>query len=181
MTTSQAQPSPIDALPGAEYFLAAPGNPEAWKCAQEGSKERIEALLQVDPDYRLALLESPPWNFTTEHLRQVNRVFDKLLDARGRAQIRDLVAQGAPEGVSPDTIAKQWFIEKGCNLLLELLDETDLPDRMAVACCAWLEIHDVSHGAHLLHQSRTMQKPDFADFKQTPEEREADLRFANFT
>ena len=181
MTTSQAQPSPIDALPGAEHFLAAPGNPEAWKCAQEDSRERIEALLQVDPDYRLALLESPPWNFTTEHLRQVNRVFDKLIDARGRAQIRDLVAQGAPEGVSPDTIAKQWFIEKGCNRLLELLDETDLPDRMAVACCAWLEIHDVSHGDHLLHQSRTMPTPDFADFKQTPEEREADLRFANFT
>ena len=52
---------------------------------------------------------------------------------------------------------------------------------MVVACCAWLEIHDVSHGAHLLHQSRTMPKPDFANFKQTPEEREADLRFANFT
>ena len=52
---------------------------------------------------------------------------------------------------------------------------------MVVACCAWLEIHDVSHGAYLLHQSRTMPKPDFADFKQTPEEREADLRFANFT
>ena len=81
----------------------------------------------------------------------------------------------------PTTIAKQWFMEIGCNRLLELLDETDLPDRMVVACCAWLEIHDVSRGAHLLHQSRTMPKPDFANFKQTQEEREADLRFANFT
>ena len=181
MTTSQTQPSPIDALPGAEHFLAAPGNPEARKCATEDSRERIKALLQVDPDDRLALLESPPWNFTTDHLNQVNGVFEKLLDAPARAQIRDLVAQGAPEGASPDTIAKQWFMEKGCNRLLELLDETDLPDRMVVACCAWLEIHDVSHGAHLLHQSRTMPKPDFANFEQTSEEREADLRFANFT
>ena len=56
---SQTQPSPIDALPGAEYFLAAPGNPEARKCATEDSRERINALLQVDPDDRLALLESP--------------------------------------------------------------------------------------------------------------------------
>ena len=91
--------------------------------------------------------------------------------APARAQIRDLVAQDAPEAASPDTIAKQWFIEKGCNRLLELLDETDLPDRMVVACCAWLEIHDVSHGAHLLHNSRTTPKPDFANFTQTPEER----------
>ena len=59
MTTSQTQPSPIDALPGAEYFLAAPGNPDAQKCAPEDSRERINALLQVDPDDRLALLESP--------------------------------------------------------------------------------------------------------------------------
>ena len=181
MTTSETQPSPIDALPGTEHFLAAPGNPEARKCAQEDSRARIEALLQVDPDYRLALLESLPWSFSTDHLRQVNRVFNGLLDAPARAQIRDLVAQGTPEGASPDTIAKQWFIDKGCNRLLELLDETDLPDRMVVACCAWLETRDVSHGAHLLHHSRTMPKHDFADFKQTPEEREADLRFANFT
>ena len=145
------------------------------------ARAHINALLQVDPDDRLALLESPPWNFTTDHLRQVNGVFDKLLDAPARAQIRDLVAQGAPEGASPDTIAKQWFMEIGYNRLLELLDETDLPDRMVVACCAWLEIQDVSHGAHHLHQIRTMPKPDFTDFKQTPEEREADLRFANFT
>ena len=123
----------------------------------------------------------PPWNLTTDHLRQVNGVFEKLLDAPARTQIRDLVAQGAPEGASPATIAKQWFMEIGCNRLLELLDETDLPDRMVVACCAWLEIHDASHGAYLLHQSRTMPKPDFVNFKQTPEEREADLRFANFT
>ena len=181
MTTSQTQPSPIDALPGAEHFLSAPSSPEARKCALEDSRERIEDLLQVDPDDRLALLESPPWSFSTDHLRQVNRVFDELLDAPARAQIRDLVAQDAPEAASPDTIAKQWFIEKGCNRLLELLDETDLPDRMVVACCAWLEIHGVTHGAHLLHNSRTMPKPDFANFKQTPEEREADLRFANFT
>ena len=79
MTTSQTQPSPIDALPGAEHFLAAPGNPEALRRAPEDSRERIEALLQVDPDDRLALLESPPWNFTTDHLRQVNGVFEKLL------------------------------------------------------------------------------------------------------
>ena len=181
MTTSQTQPSPNDALPRAEHFLAAPGNPEALRRAPEDSRERINALLQVDPDDRLALLESPPWNFTTDHLRQVNRVFDELLDVPARAQIRDLVAQGAPEGASPELIAKQWFIEKGCNRLLELLDETDLPDRMVVACCAWLEIHDVSQGAHLLHNSRTMPISDFANFKQTPEEREADLRFANFT
>ena len=181
MMTSQTQPSPIDVLPGAEHFLAAPGNPEARKYATEDSRTRINALLQVDPDDRLALLESPPWNFTSDHLRKVNAVFEKLLDAPARAHIGDLVAQGAPEGASPNTIAKQWFIEIGCNRLFELLDETDLPDLMVVACCAWLEIHDVSHGAHLLHQSRTMSKPDFANFKQTPEEREADLRFANFT
>ena len=181
MTTSQTQPNPIEALPGAEHFLAPPISPEERKYAPEDSRERIEALLQVDPDYRLALLESPPWNFTTVHLTQVNRVFDELLDAPARAHIGDLVAQGAPEAASSGTIAKQWFIEKGCNRLLQLLDETDLPDRMVVACCAWLEIHDVTHGAHLLHNSRTTPKPDFANFKQTPEEREADLRFANLT
>ena len=101
MTTSQTQPSPIDALPGAEHFLAAPGNPEALRRAPEDSRERIEALLQVDPDDRLALLESPPWNFTTDHLRQVNGVFEKLLGAPARAQIRDLVVRRRPGGSLP--------------------------------------------------------------------------------
>ena len=181
MTTSEAQPSPMDALPGAEQFFAAPASPKVRNQALEAAKKRTEALLQVDPDYRLALLESPPWNFTTDHLRQVNRVLDEFLDAASRGQIRDLAAQCAEKETSPDATAKQWFTEMGCSRLLQLLDQTDLPDRMIVACCAWLETHDVSHGAYLLHQSRTMPQTGFADFKQTPEEQEADLRFVNAT
>ena len=123
-----------------------------------------------------------PWSFSTDHLRQVNRSLQRAPGCPCESpNQRPCCPSASPEGASPDTIAKQWFIDKGCNRLLELLDETDLPDRMVVACCAWLETRDVSHGAHLLHHSRTMPKHDFADFKQTPEEREADLRFANFT
>lgn len=181
MTTSEAQPDPIEALPGAEQFLAAPATLEARKQAPEAAKKRIEALLQVDPDCRLALMESPPWNFNTDHLRQVNKVLDEFLDTAARGQIRDLVAQCAPKGASPSIIAKQWFSETGCNRLPQLLDQTVLPDRMIVACYAWLETHNVSHGACLLQQIRAMPKTDFADFKQTPEEREADLRFVNAT
>ena len=74
------------------------------------------------------------------------------------------------------TLAGQWFTEARYDRLRELLDATEVPDRLLVACYAWLEVHELAQAAYLLAKNRRLRQPDFSNFSQTPEEIEGDLR-----
>ena len=170
------QASPIQL---AEKFYRPHGEQATREAAIEATRYRAEALLDTDPDERLARMESAEWGFTTEHLKQVNRVMDAFLNAPARQEIRNLANECLQEGKSPLGIAGQWFTKDGCERLQELLDATDVPDILLVACYAWLEIHELGQAAYLLAESRKLPQPDFTNFNQNAEEIEADLRFVN--
>ena len=71
-------------LPWAERFYASAGVPVTKEAAAAAARQRAEALFYTDPDERLAYMESPEWNFSDDHLRQVNRVMDEFLDVTAR-------------------------------------------------------------------------------------------------
>ena len=54
------------------------------------ARHRAEALFSMDPDERLAYMESPEWGFSADHLRQVNHVMDAFLDVGARREVRRL-------------------------------------------------------------------------------------------
>ncbi len=70
----------------------------------------------------------------------------------------------------------EWFTEERYDRLRELLDATEVPDQLLVACYAWLEVHELAQAAYLLAKNRRLPQPDFSNFGQTPEEIEGDLR-----
>jgi hypothetical protein len=96
-----------------------------------------------------------------------------------RREVRRLAAQCLAEDVSPHRIAGRWFTEERFDELRDLLDTTDVPDQLLVACYAWLEVHELAQAAYLLAQNRKLPQPDFSNFSQTPDEIEGDLRFIN--
>ena len=147
--------------------------------AQAAARYRAEALFHTDPDERLASMESPEWGFSTDHLRQVNGVVDEFLDVTARRELRRLAAQCLEGDGSPHDIAGRWFTEERFDELRDLLETTDAPDRLLVACYAWLEVHELAQAAYLLAQNRKLPQSDFSNFSQTPEEIEGDLRFIN--
>ena len=167
------------ALPWAERFYPPSGAPDKKGEAMAAAHHRADALFHTDPDERLAYMESPEWDFSADHLRQVNRVMDEFLDVTARREVRRLAAQCLEEDGSPHGIAGQWFTEARYDELRELLDTTDVPDQLLVACYAWLEVHELAQAAYLLAKNRKMPQPDFGNFSQTPEEIEGDLRFVD--
>ena len=104
---------------------------------------------------------------------------DNFLDPTSRQEIRNVTNECLQEGESPLGMAGQWFTPKRCERLQELLDATDLPDTLLVACHAWLEVHELDQVAYLPAENRKLPRPYFANFNQTAEEVEADLRFVN--
>ena len=147
--------------------------------AIEATYYRAGALLDIDTDERLAYMESAEWGFSTDHLRQVNRVMVGSLDDIARQEIRNLAKRCLEGGISPLGIAGQWLTGEKYERLQELLGTTEVPDPLLVACYAWLEVHEVGQAAYLLAENRTLSQPDFTRFHQTDEEIEADLRFIN--
>ena len=143
------------------------------------ARNRAEALFHTDLDERLGYMESPEWGFSTDHLRQVNRVMDKFLDVTARREVRRLAAQCLEDDGSPHGIAGQWFTGGKFDELRDLLETTEVPDHLLVACYAWLEVHELAQAAYLLAQNRKLPQPDFSSFSQTPDEIEGDLRFVN--
>ena len=130
----------------------------------------------MDPDERLAYMETPEWGFSADHLRQLNRVMDAILDSAARREVRRLADQCLEENGSPHHVTGQWFTEERCDRLRELLDATEVPDQLLVACHTWLEIHELAQATYLLAQNRRLPRPDFSNFRQTPEDIEGDLR-----
>ncbi len=167
---------PNAVLPWAERFYTSAGAQVTKEAATGAVRQRVEALFHTDPDERLAYMESAEWNFSVDHLRQVNRVMDEFLDGSARREVRRLAAQCLDEDGSPYSIAGQWFTDEKHYQLHELLDATEVPDQLLVACYAWLEVHELAQAAYLLAKNRRLPQPDFSRFSQTPEETEADLR-----
>ena len=163
----------------AERFFHTSGTPAKRTEALAAARHRAEALYHTDPDERLAYMESAEWGFSTDHLRQVNGVMDEFLDVTARRELRRLAVQCLGEDGSPHGIAGQWFTEEKFDELRDLLDTTDVPDQLLVACYAWLEVHELAQAAYLLAQNRKLPQPDFSNFSQTPDEMEGDLRFIN--
>ena len=167
------------ALPWAERFYPPFGAPDTKGEAMAADHHRAAALFHTDPDERLAYMESPDWDFSADHLRQVNRVMDEFLDVTARREVRRLADQCVAEDGSPHSIAGQWFTEERYDQLRALLDATEVPDQLLVACYAWLEVHELGQATYLLAKNRQLPQPDFSNFNQTPEEIEGDLRFVN--
>ncbi|MDE2813125.1 MAG: hypothetical protein OXM01_08880 [Gemmatimonadota bacterium] len=178
--------SPPTALPERHSSIQLAENFYQPRLAQATNEEAIEAtyyragaLLDIDQDERLAYMESDEWGFSTDHLRQVNRVMDAFLDDAACQEIRNLAKEYLDEGKAPLGIAGRWLTGEKYERLQELLDATDVPDPLLVACYARLEVHEVGQAAYLLAENRTLPQPDFASFHQTAEEIETDLRFVN--
>ena len=104
---------------------------------------------------------------------------DAFLDGAARREVRRLAALCLEEDGSPHNVAGQWFTEGRYDRLRELLEATEVPDQLLVACYAWLEIHELAQAAYLLAKNRRLSRPDFSNFSQTPEEIEGDLRFVD--
>ena len=166
-------------LQWAEKFHPSDGALVTREAAITAARHRAEALLCTDPDERLMYMESPEWNFSADHLRQVNGAMDAFLDATARREVRRLAARCLEEDGSPHNVAGQWFTEERYDRLRELLNATEVPDQLLVACYAWLEVHELAQAAYLLAKNRRLPQPEFSDFSQTPEEIEGDLRFVD--
>ena len=179
MTIPSAMLEPSVSLQWAEKFHSFDGAPATRETAVAAARRRAEALFNTDPDERLAYMESPEWGFSADQLRQVNRVMDAFLDGAARREVRRLAAQCLEENGAPHHVAGQWFTEERYDRLRELLDTTEVPDQLLVACHAWLEIHELAQAAYLLAKNRRLPQPDFGNFRQTPEEIEGDLRFVD--
>ena len=163
----------------AENFYR-PGKMPATK--EEAIKEaryRAEALHSTDQDERLAYMESEEWGFSTDHLRQVNRVISTFLDDTARQEIRNLASECLKENRQSLEIAGQWFTAERYEWLQKLLETTEVPDPLLVACYAWLEVHEMGQAAYLLAQNRNFPQPNFTNFRQDTDEIEADICFVN--
>ena len=176
MTIPSTMLEPSASLSWAEKFHPYDGAPVTRAAAMAAARLRAEALLRTDPDERLAYMESSEWSFSIDHLRQVNRAMDAFLDASSRREVRRLAVQCLDEDGSPHNVAGQWFTEERYDRFRELLDATEVPDQLLVACYAWLEVHELAQAAYLLAQNRRLPQPDFSNFSQTPGQIEADLR-----
>ena len=140
---------------------------------------RLSALTLIDPDDRLSFLMSGQWGFNTDHIRQVNRVVEEFLDTIAKREIRRIAAQMVDTGKSPQSIVDQWFTEEQRDRLKLLVDGTEVPDKLMVACYAWLEALKAAEAARLLHLHRNRPRPDFDSFTQTSEELAEDVRLVN--
>ena len=179
MTIPSTMLEPSASLQWAERFHPSDGATVTSAAAMAAARRRAEALFHTDPDERLAYMESPEWSFSNDHLSQVNRVMDAFLGAAARREVRRLAAQCLDEDTAPHNVAGQWFTEERYDRLRELLDTTEVPDQLLVACYAWLEVHELAQAAYLLAKNRRLPRPDFSTFSQTPKEIEGDLRFVD--
>ena len=104
---------------------------------------------------------------------------DDFLDDTARQEIRNLASECLEDGESSLGIAGLWFAEEKYERLVELLDVTEVPDPLLIACYAWLEVHEMGQAAYLLAENRKLPRGDFTNFHQDAEEIEPDLRFVN--
>ncbi len=179
MSTSTAQFDPALNRQRAEKIYMLGQHMRGAETALAATEARLGALVRIEPDHRLSCLMSDPWGFNTNHIRQVNRVVDEFLDTISRREIRRIAAQALSADKSPQAILDQWFTEEQRGRLRGFLDNTEVPDRLMMACYAWLEALRAAEAARLLHLHHSRPRPDFDGFTQTPEERAEDLRSVN--
>ncbi len=148
---------------------------------KEAVRLRTELLLGTNPDDRLSLLESPDWEFSEEHLRQVNRVVETFIDASAKRQMKEMAKHCLDSQDNPFTIVHKWLTEEKCETLGHMVSQTTVPDHLITFCYAWLEVYETAMTAYMLEGHRRMPKPDFENFEQTAEEHEGDRRFASLT
>ena len=178
MTTAMLLDNP-SATAWAEKFRDSQDTSASKGNAREAVRLRTELLLKTDPDERLSLLESPQWQFEEEHLRQVNTVLDTFIDSAARQQLREMAKHCLDSDDYPFTIAHKWLTEEKYETLGHMVSQTTVPDHLITFCYAWLEVYETAMAIYVLESHRRMPKPDFENFEQTPEEREADRRFVD--
>ena len=178
MTTAMLIDNP-SATAWAERFRSSQETSNSKGDAKEAVRLRTELLLKTDPDERLSLLESPQWEFTEEHLRQVSAVLETFIDAPAKRQLKEMANHCLDSEDDAFTIVHKWLNEEKSETLGHMVSQTTVPDRLMTFCYAWLEVYETAMAIHLLERHRRMPKPHFEDFEQTSEEHEGDRRFAN--
>lgn len=178
MTTEMLMQNP-SLTAWAEKFSNSQETSTSKENAKEAVKLRAEALAEADADDRLTLLESPEWEFDEEHLRQVNTVLDAFIDSAARQQLREMAKHCLDRDDHPFTIAQKWLTEERFERLGEMVSHTTVPDPLITFCYAWLEVFETAMAIYLLESHRRMPQPDFENFEHTPEDHEADRKFAN--
>ena len=171
-------PAPTNHLQWATRFQYR-SNDEAGTLPPMQAVSRLaEALMSAAADDRLASMQCPEWSFTTDHIGQVHHVMEQFLSPPERRELRNLTKSFVSEQRDPAGIVQEWFTDERCQILKDLLNKTDVPDPLLVACYAWLEVHDAAQAAYLIHTNRSLPRPDFSKIVLSPEEEAGDIRFA---
>ena len=179
--TTETLLTDAQAIEWAQKFMTNQGGPQSPQQARGALRYRAEALAGIDPDDRLSYLETPEWQFSTDHITQVNAIIHRFIDTTARHQIQELAKLCLDHGDHPLAIAEAWLTKEKFQELMEMVDQTNVPDQLITACYAWMELHETALAIHALESFRRAPRPSFDNFTQTPEEEEADLRFNNLT
>ena len=135
-------------------------------------------LMKTAPDERLDYLHGVNPDLSEECLGQIVRITVQWLDSAARNRMRGLVCEHFDRGDTPSDILADWLTMAEAQRLFDIIQDADAPDPALAFCFAICEAHELSHAAFSIHRRRTRRKTDFTNIKQTPEEIEADLRFA---
>ena len=136
-------------------------------------------LMEIDPDERFDYLRRANPALSEEHLGQIVRAAALWLDSAARNRMRSLVRQRFDRGDTPSDILADWMTIAEAQRLIDLVSDADIPDPTLAVCYAICEAHELAHAAFFIHEGRTRRKTDFTSINQTPEEVEADMRFAS--
>ena len=139
----------------------------------------IRNLLMSDTDDRLDYLQQASPALTEDHLNQIVTATDSWLNDEARDRLRALVQQRFDDCDSPADILKVWLTSQEIQRLVELLDQSEVPDHTLALCYTLCEALGVVHAAYFVYEGRARRKTDFTSVNQTPEDIAADLRFVN--
>ena len=148
---------------------------EAWK-----DLFRITRKLMVTRhDERLNYLHGVNPDLSEERLGQIVRITVHWLDSAARNRMRELVREHFDKGNTLSDILADWLTIEEAQRLFDIIQDDDVPDPDLAFCFAICEMCELAYGAVSIHRRRMRRKTDFTSINQTPEEVEADLRFAN--
>ena len=151
---------------------------EAWK--EWKDMFRITRKLMVTrPDERLDYLHGVNPDLSEENLGQIVRITVHWLDSAARNRMRELVREHFDKGNTLSDILADWLTIEEAQRLFDIIQDDDVPDHDLAFCFAICEMCELAYGAFSIHRRRMRRKTDFTSINQTPEEVEADLRFAN--
>lgn len=141
-------------------------------------QKHIENLLTSDPDDWLDYLRAANPILTEDHLDKIAMTTEMWLNDEARNQVRTLIRQRIDDCDDSFDILIDWLeSESGIHKLVELLEDTTIPDLVLALCYAFCEALDISRAAYFIHRNRVHHDVDFSTIKRTPEEIAADIRF----